>query len=84
MDFFAQSDKDDEVLDYFLPEWDKLTKELDRIDILINNAVKDPDHNSDKGQQWSREQTRRSGTNEDLYAQFNDIMQQGVSPAAGS
>ena len=84
MEFFAKSNRDDETTELFLQAWDKLAKELDRIDAVMDNAVKELDQNSVKGQDWSREQTRRKRANAALNARFNDIMQPDVSPAAGS
>ena len=84
MEFYAKSNRDDETTELFLPAWDQLAKELQRLDGVMDNAVTELDQNSVKGQNWSREQTRRERANDALNARFTDIMQPDESPAAGS
>ena len=92
LELYATSNREDETTELFLQAWDKLAKELNRIDGLMDNEVNGLDQNSVKGEQWSREQTRRVKSNDALNDRFKDIMlpdearetSDNPPPAAGS
>jgi len=92
LELWATSNREDETTELFLQAWDKLAKELNRIDGLMDIEVNGLDQNSVKGEQWSREQTRRVKSNDALNDRFKDIMlpdearetSDNPPPAAGS